>query len=453
MKSANPRSSSRSENDNNAARDPYRAISEYLFNDEDARACKDISDEACHEQPKSFGIHLVALTLSKIGDGLTDAKLTLAWLLASLGAPVQLIAWLVPIREAVSLLPQLVIAGKIRAFEKRKLFWSAGSLLQGGCLIVMGLCGWFLKGAAAGYAVLFLLFLFSLARGICSIASKDVMGKTIAKQRRGRLNGLSASIAGLATLLFGTLLILQLLPTADASVLSGLLILAGCLWILAALIYAQLPEYPGATGGGKNGFLEALASLNLVVKNSTFRHFIITRALFISTALVAPFYVMLAGQNTKSGLSTLGLLLVLAGLANLLSSPFWGKYADHSSKQVLLTAGLLCGSIAMLVTLAVILEWPVTRQPAFYAGVIFLLYIGHAGVRLGRKTYLIDMANKDNRAQLVAVSNTLIGLILLVVGGISTLVAKSGVTGAIFTFGLFSYLAAFLAIRLEDVSR
>jgi hypothetical protein len=431
---------------------PYNLIYDLALGDEDGRACKDISEEACQEQPHSFGIHVVALTLTKIGDGLADAKLTLAWLLSALGAPVFFIPWLVPIRESLSLLPQLIIAGKIRGFARRKLFWAFGSLVQGGCVALMGLTALLLDGTAAGLAVLGLLTLFSLARGICSISIKDVMGKTIAKQKRGRVSGLAASAAGLATLIFGGLLLFDLLPIADSSVLGGLLLFTGGLWLLAALIYVGLPEYPGATEGGKAGFLEALKNLKLVTNDQTFRNFIITRSLFISTALVAPFYVTLANQNTDSGLSTLALLLVLAGLANLLSSPFWGKFSDFSSKQVLMAAGLLCGSLAAIVGLANIFVWPVVRHPGWYAGVIFLLYIGHAGVRLGRKTYLIDMANQENRAVLVAVSNTLIGVVLLIIGGLSTLVAHSGVNAAVLTFGGCSFVAAFFASRLRDVS-
>ena len=39
------------------------------------------------------------------------------------------------------------------------------------------------------------------------------------------------------------------------------------------------------------------------------------------------------------------------------------------------------------------------------------------GVRLGRKTYLVDIANQDNRALYVALSNTFTGVLMLIVGG------------------------------------
>jgi len=316
----------------------------------------------------------------------------------------------------------------------------------------MGVTSLFLEGPTAGYIILVLLAVFSLSRGVCSIAGKDVLGKTVAKRKRGRVSGLATSLAGFGTLSFGALLFLQLIPTKDATLLSSLLIFAGGLWLIAGMIYAGVPEFPGAVSGGRNGFTEAMASLKLIVSDGQLRHFLITRCLFISTALIAPFYVMLANRYAGGGMGTLGLLLLLAGLANLISSPFWGKFADSSSKHVLVVAGLICGILAAMVTLATLLEWPVIHEPEWYAAVIFVLYIGHAGVRLGRKTYLIDMATQENRAQLVAVSNTFIGVVLLITGGLSTLASRAGALYAIATFGVLSLIAAASAKAMQDVS-
>ena len=60
-----------------------------------------------------------------------------------------------------------------------------------------------LSGATAGWALVGLLTVYSLARGLCSVSAKDVLGKTVSKSRRGTLMGYSAGIAGLATLGLG----------------------------------------------------------------------------------------------------------------------------------------------------------------------------------------------------------------------------------------------------------
>ena len=61
------------------------------------------------------------------------------------------------------------------------------------------------QGRSAGWMILGLLLLFSLSRGLCSVASKDVIGKTIPKTRRGRLNGYSSAISGILVVLAGIL--------------------------------------------------------------------------------------------------------------------------------------------------------------------------------------------------------------------------------------------------------
>ncbi|MCP4726429.1 MAG: MFS transporter, partial [bacterium] len=51
------------------------------------------------------------------------------WLITYVNAPVFFIGLLVPIRESLSMLPQLFIAGYIRKLPRRKWTWIAGSVL------------------------------------------------------------------------------------------------------------------------------------------------------------------------------------------------------------------------------------------------------------------------------------------------------------------------------------
>ncbi len=174
-------------------RDPAQTLWELLNDEEDARVCKDIPEEACDEQPRAFALQLASQTLSKLADTLSSSRVVLPWLFGAIGAPSALVAWLVPLRESLSLLPQLVVAAQLRLRPMRRGFYVAGALAQGLCLLAMPVTLLLPGGAASGIAILVLLALFSLARGVCSVAAKDVLGKTIPKTRRGRVSGLSAS--------------------------------------------------------------------------------------------------------------------------------------------------------------------------------------------------------------------------------------------------------------------
>ena len=220
-------------------------VYEALTDEEDARICDDIDEAACHERPLSFLLILVSSFLTKLGDALSSPKTTLAWAATAVGAPAFVLGFLVPIRESGSMVPQLFIGSYIRQLALRKWVWVAGSLLQFLAVVSMGLVVLWLEGAAAGWALLALVTLFSLARGFCSVAAKDVMGKTIPKPKRGQLTGWSASLAGAVAIGGGIVLMLPSDGRLGEATLGLLLMLAVALWLLASLVYAQVPEQPG----------------------------------------------------------------------------------------------------------------------------------------------------------------------------------------------------------------
>jgi hypothetical protein len=86
------------------------------------------------------------------------------------------------------------------------------------------------------------------------------------------------------------------------------------------------------------------------------------------------------------------------------------------------------------------------------ATVFLILNVMHGGVRLGRKVYLVDMANSGNRAAYVAVSNTVIGVLMLAGGGVGLIGDWLGEAATVLMLGLVSLLATLYILRLPDVS-
>jgi hypothetical protein len=420
-----------------------------LTGDEDARVCRDIPEAACREQPRNFFIHIGSLVASKTGDRLSSSKLVLSWLFTSLGAPTFMLGLLVPIRESLSLIPQLFVAGSIRRVGVRKWFWVVGSVIQGVAVTAMALTAVFLRGAAAGWTILGLLAVFSVARGVCSVAAKDVLGKTISKSRRGTVTGYASSAAGAITIVVGLVAVAIRPDAQDLSLFVAMLTLAGGLWILAALVFARLEEYSGATEGGGNAITEALRQMHLIREDKDLRQFLIVRSLLLSTALVAPFYVNIASEHSGGALAQFGAMLIATGAANFLSAPAWGRMADRSSRRVMAAAALLA-SIAGFLT-AGLAQTPELPYPAIaFACTYFLLNTAHAGVRVGRKTHLIDIATAENRASYVAVSNTFIGVMLIVGGAFGGLASVTGPTVVVLLLSVLSLIAAVAAWRLDE---
>jgi len=431
------------------SKDTIDQLYSLIANEEDARVCRDIPEEACREVPRNFFLILASNVLTKLGDLLVSPKTVLAWLLSAVGAPA-LVAWLVPIRESGSLIPQMVIGAWVRQKPVRKWFWTLGSFGQAVSVGGMAASVWFLEGYAAGTGVVAALVVFSLARGFCSVAMKDVQGKCIPKKRRGRLSGLASTIGGTTTVVLTVLLFWD---RGDPGLLfyTLLLLLAAVLWIIAGLMFASVDEYEGETGGGGNALGQAVKSLSLLRDDPPFRHFVITRALLLCSALAAPYFVVLAQGANDSGM-LLGVFLLASSLASSVSASVWGWMADDSSRKVMIRGALVTSGSCLVVGL---MAWQFGGSQWigwFYPAGFFVLSIAHAGVRLGRKTYLVDMAGGNKRTDYTSVSNTVIGVLLLVVGGLTALVSMISEVAVILALGLMGLAGAISAVRLKDVT-
>jgi predicted MFS family arabinose efflux permease len=231
-------------------------------------------------------------------------------------------------------------------------------------------------------------------------------------------------------------------------VLLVFLISAAVLWLLALLSFGSIIEPAGATAGGGNAFDDARESLQLVIQDKPFREYLISRLLLMSVALVIPFYVLLIQNTTANAVTTLGLLIIASGLANSLSAPIVGKLADQSSRLVMAGAALLAGLLG-------IVTWFTDRlvsDPYVFFITFFLVSLSHSSVRLGRKVYLVDMASQANRAQYVALSNTIIGIAMLLAGTVGVVAELLNVESVILILSLVALGSSGYIIRLREVS-
>lgn len=418
-----------------------------------AQVCRDLPESACREQPRNYGVHVVSLSLTRVGEGLADPKLVLAWLLDAIGTPTWALGLLVPVRESLAMLPQLVISARIRRLPIRKSVYVIGCIVQGAAIISFGLLGWLApapSGALVGAVAVALIAVFALGRSLCSISFKDVLGKTVDIGRRGSVSGTAGTIAAVATLLLAAGYSMGWIPLT-VPVVAGMVALGGFCWLVAASVFASIQEEPGATAGGIDGLAAVIAQLGLLRSDAGLRRLIVTRGLLLSTALAPPFYIALSGDSAVSGLGTLGPFLIASAAASLVSTYVWGRLADKSSRRVLMLAATFA-ALTNAVTGFVALTMPNLLQgSSLLPALLFVLLIAHQGVRLGRSVHVVDMADRDSRATYTALSNSVVGLVLLA-GGIFGVIAQWLGIGAVFViFALMSALAIRAAAGLDDV--
>lgn len=409
-----------------------------------------------------------AHALQTSGDQATRASTVLPWLFYALGVPPALAGVLVPIRESGSMLPQAFMTPLVLRVRHRKWVFVTGALTQAMSVAAMAMTAAVGSGLAAGLVIVVALTIFSLGRCLSSISSKDVQGRTVPRGQRGQINGLATIASGLVALTLG--LGIRLFGGADlrADQLAWLLAGGAACWVGVAVVYAGIrepadleakpsPGHGDGDGSGTDGTEPRPSTQNwaLLRDDRDFRLFVTVRSLLLVSALTPPFVVTLAVSSGTEGLAGLGSFIIASGLAALLGGGIFGRWADRSSAN-LMSVGAASAS-AVIVALVLSVSLPAFSEESGWAdltfvGCYFLLTILHTGVRVGRKTYVVDMAEGDQRTTYVAVSNSAMGVILLLVGGVSSLLAIAAVEWALLFLAAMGLAGVFAARKLPDVS-
>jgi MFS family permease len=416
--------------------------------------CLHDTDTEIHENlPKNYFLLLLSSIFTKLGDTLSNPKTVLTWVMTIMNAPLYLISIIVPIRESGSMLPQIILGNYVKKKEKRKKIYILGSLLQFTAIFAIALIAYNFEGVLGGFLIVFFLIVFSLSRSLCSLSSKDVLGKVIPKKSRGKLKGYTSSVSGILVLCAGLFLIYK--SKTDTSILfySLLLVFASFMWLLAAVFYSKIKEPKSDIEKTNLSLKASFKKLNLLKTNNHFRNFIIARSLLLCSSLSAPFYVLLAQRNIGKDAYLLGLFILVNGIASVISAPIWGNLADKSSKNVMAIASLVASLLGVLMVIILVVFKDISNMYWIYPTAFFILGIAHSGVRLGRKTYIVDMAEGNQRTDFVAISNTIIGLILLITGGLSALASIFSVEAVLLLLSLLGFLGAYRSNQLPNVEK
>ncbi len=419
-------------------------------------AAESRSDDAVRANTRRI---VAAQTAVGIGDRVVDAKTVLTWLLQALGAPAVFIGLLVPVRESGSMLPQTLFAPWVASFQRRRIVYAIGAAGQAAAIVVMALVAASLTGTAAGAGILLGLALFATARALTSLSSKDVLGRAIPKGRRGRVTGLSTTISGVLAITLGVA-IRALAPatgdTVDVRPFVWLLAAASVMWGIAAAGYLMVNEGVGEDveppAPPSTEPASWLSRLSLLRTDHDLRRFMVARTLLLVSALSPPFVVSLAGDTSDAGLAGVGPFIAASGLAAMIGGRAWGELADRSSRHVIAIAtGMAAGTVA--VYLAALQFWPgLADGVTIHLVAYLLLALVHTGSRIGRKTYVVDYAKGDARTDLVAVTNTAMGLLLLAVGLVTGLLAMLSTELALLVLAIIGAIGVPVALRLPEVS-
>ena len=388
--------------------------------------------------------------LQGVGDQLLSGKTVLPWLFSAAGVPSFFTGLLVPLRESGSMLPQAALTPWVVSHPARKRLWVLGSVGQGVCAAIIAAAAVLVRGPLLGLIVCLVLAVLAVLRALCSLTGKDVQGRTISKGRRGVVTGRATQLGGAVTLITGGVLaVLGELPRWGLAVL---LAIGAATWFLAAAVFRSIeepvPENSGQKGINRSWWKD---TWQLYTQDARFRGFVNVRALLLVSALSTSFIVVLSQNIGSQALSGLGGFVLASGLASLVGGRVSGVLSDKSSRLVMSWAA----GAAAIILLAIVAcaAWAPTAVSMWALPLgFFLVNLAHAAIRVARKTYVVDMAGEDKRTRYVGAANTMMGAILLVVGGISAVIALAGSSAAILFLACIGLIGAWRARALPEVS-
>lgn len=410
------------------------------------------------------GRHIaIANALQNIGDQTASAKTVLPWLFTAAGVPAAFSGLLVPVRESLAMLPQAALRGWVTSQESRKRIWILGSLGQALCAALMALAALILSGTSLGVTIVALLACLASFRSLSSLSGKDVLGRAVSKGQRGAVTGTATTLSGIVTIAVGGVLLFvpSPIPIWVGAVLIGIGVLG---WCVAALSFARVDENLD-TRSRKKAMQPGLPTdalptdalpwyrdtWQLLRDYAHFRQFVVVRSLLLVSSLSTAFIVTLSALNDSS-FAELGAFVFVSGLSALLAGRISGIWSDRSSRTVMSVAAGTA-SLVLLLLVASSLTLPPGWNSVLFPLGFFLVSLSHAAIRVARSTYLVDMAEDDQRTRYTGAANTLMGVILLCVGALSSVIALKGPAWALVFLSLIGFAGVWAARKLPEVSQ
>ncbi|WP_370293627.1 MFS transporter [Deinococcus sp. KSM4-11] len=377
---------------------------------------------------------------ASLGDGFLNVPVVVAGFASRLGAPNWVIGLLPSIAAGGWMLPQLLVAARVRALPYKLPVYRSAAGARTGAYLAMVLVAGLLADRPALCLTLFVLAMLvnSLASGVSGLPFLEVVSKTVASDRRARFFGTRNLYGGL--LAFGAGLIVRLILGSSLQFPYDYALIFALATIAYTFGYSVLgrvdePPDPPQEPQGVRGELKAIPQ---TLRDPHFRAFLIVRLLLAGGSMSDPFYAANALRSLHFPPATLGIFVMALTGAAPLSNVVWQRVAERKGSRRIIRYATFFYGIAPLYAIVVgalhLGTWA-------YLGVFILTSVAAQGFNLGHTNHLLNIAPPGERSRYIGTLNTLVGgaLFLPVLGGL--IADAAGYTPVFVLSALFSAAA------------
>ncbi len=352
-------------------------------------------------------------------DGFLNVSVVISGFAARLGAPNWVIGLLPAIAGGGWMLPQLLIAARVRSAPYKLPVYRSAAFIRAATYVSMVLIAAFLADQPALCLTLFVLAMLAnaLASGVAGLPFLEVVSKTVSPDRRPRFFGTRNLYGGL--LAFGAGLVVRAVLGSDLAFplnYALLFALGTVAYTFGYWVFGLVTEPPDSPLPPQ-GFRGELRAIPETLRDPHFRAFLTVRLLLAGASMSEPFFAVYALRALHFPAAVLGAFVMALTAAAPLSNVVWQRVAERKgSRRIIRYASVFYG-LAPLWAFAVgalhLWAWA-------YLGVFILTSVAAQGFNLGHTNHLLNIAPDGARSRYIGTLNTLVGAALFtpVVGGL-----------------------------------
>ncbi len=394
---------------------------------------------------RNFILHVTNGVLIALSETMTDISLITTALVSQLTTSSVLIGLLAPMRDTGWFLPQLFISNLVERVPRKIVFYQVATVFRVAGWMALVACLLLIEDRAT---LLWAFFgctaVIALSGGMGGISYLTVTAKVIPSGQRGLLFGLREFIGGGLSIFIGGLSAFILSGNIGGLHLSfpknfGVLFAVSTVFFTAGCIaFSLLAEAPDAVPARRTSLTEQLARAAHAIKtDGLFRRFIFTRIALLFARTGMPFITVFAKRSMAISDAFIGTMVSITLGSALFAGLVWGRLNDRrGSRPVLITSCLLgvaqCGlGVALLPTHSV----------ALLVAALVLGGVSGAGFNVSLVPLLLDVVPADQRPLYIGLSNTLLGVVMLLTSLVGLIVDYLGFA-ACFLFCALCFLLA-----------
>ena len=377
------------------------------------------------EARRSFALGVLNGTAFRFAEALIDPPLVLTWFVSQLTSSNLLVGLVAPLGNAGWFLPQIFVSTRIQRMARKMPSYTLAAVIRTIAWLLLVAVVWVVDDPRLLLVGFFVLYTIArLSAGLAGLAFFDVVAKTIPARRRGSFFAWRQLLGGLLGL--GAAWIVKTVlshPALSFPRGHAVLFLLYCAVMAPALAtFALIREPPGVVVAEPVTLGEQLRRAGRLLRaDRVYRRYM---AAWLSLALAniaLPFYGIYAKNVLGAPEGMVGVYVATRVVALLLFNLPWGRLSDRRGNRLVMRLVSLGSGLAALSALVLVGTMGLLRpQGAWLPYLALPLFFLDGAVRpaqiLTGSNFLLELVPEAERPLYLGLSNTLMGVVVLISG-------------------------------------